>query len=135
MAICKKIRRVDKRICIGAMNRKIILQVRTLTPPDQDGVDFNEVFTEPKTVWANIVTVNGIILFDNTNTAREISHDLYIRYIANLSAQSWVTLVSKDSTSDQYLDIIQVENLNEENKFLRLRCSLRGSTAKPVNYR
>lgn len=134
MAVCKKIRRVDKRICIGAMNRKIALNKRTLTVPSGADVDFNEVFSDPITVWANVRTVSGVIVFDSTNTAREVSHEVDIRYRADLTAETWIKLLAINSTVDVYLYVIQLENLNEENKYMRLRCTLRGDIAKPVNF-
>ncbi len=134
MAVCKKIRRVDKRLCIGAMNRKIALNTRTLTVPSGSDVDFNEVFSDPITIWANVVTVSGIVVFDSTNTAREVSHDIYIRYRADLTAETWIKLLAINGTVDVYLYVLQLENLNEENKYMRLRCILRGDIAKPVNF-
>lgn len=134
MADCQKIRRVDKRVCIGALNKKIVVNTRTLTAPSGSSVDFTEEFTEPISTWANIVTRSGTVVFDGTNTAREISHDIYIRYRLNMTPEKWVKLPSINGAADVYLDIIQVENLNEENKFYRLRCALRGDVAKPVNF-
>lgn len=134
MATCKKIRRVSKRVCVGALNRQIVVNLRTISFPKNNDVDFNEEFTAQKTVWANVVTIDGVVILDDTNTAREVSHDVYIRYILNTTAEKWVKLISVDGTSDVYLDILRVENLNEENRFLRLRCALRGNVAKPVNF-
>jgi len=134
MATCKKIRRVDKRVCIGSLNKRIFLNVRTITTPISGAVDFGEAFTEEKEVWANVVTKTGTVFFDETNTAQTISHDIYIRYLPNITAETWVRFPSPDSLSDVRLDIIQVENLNEENKFYRLRCNIRGNVAKLTNY-
>jgi len=134
MAICKKIRRTSKRVCIGALNRKIILEVRTITPPVGGSVDFTETFTEPTTVWANVVTKTGTEIFDETNTVQNISHEIYIRYTPNITPEKWAKLSSIDSGIDDYLDIINVENINEENRFYKLSCSFRGPINKPVNY-
>lgn len=134
MAICKKIRRVDKKVCIGAMNRKIILLDRSIVPPVNGSVDFDEAFSGGKTVWANIVSKRGAVFFDSSNTANSNSHDIYIRYFPGLTAEKWVFLPAVDSSVNAYLDILSVINLNEERKFYLLECTIRGDAAKPVNY-
>ena len=133
MAVCKKIRRISKRICIGALRRKIVLNTRSITAPVGGSVDFTESFTEPKEVWAYIDTKSGTEIFDETNTVKAISHDVYIRYTPSITPEKWVKLTSINSGIDDYLDILQVENLNEENRFYRLRCTMRGSVDKVVN--
>jgi len=134
MAVCKKIRRTSKRICIGALNRKIVLNTRIIIPPVNGSVDFTESFTEPKTVWANIVTKVGAEIFDDTNTVKNISHEVYIRYTAGITPEKWLKLSSINSDNNDYLDILKVENINEENRFYRLSCNIRGRDDRPVNY-
>lgn len=83
-----------------------------------------------------IETAKGVVIFDNTNTARDVSHNIYIRYdkALEMTAEKWVTLLSTDGSVNVKLDIIRVENLQEENRFHLLNCSLRGDESVPANF-
>ena len=133
MAVCTKIRRKSKRVCIGAMNRKIVVNVRTIKPPITDSVDFGEEFTEEVEVWAMIDTVDGVTIFDETNTEQVITHDIYIRYRPTMTPEKWLKLPSVNSGDDVYLNIIRVENFGENNQFYRMRCNLRGRDGLAAN--
>jgi SPP1 family predicted phage head-tail adaptor len=119
--------RKSKTVCIGSLNKRIIVQTRSIVPPINGSVDYTLNFTDPKTVWAMIETRQGSTTFDETNTEKVWTHDFYIRYIAGITFEKWVTYDGK------YYDIISVENLNMDDRFLRLRCNIRGTTAFPVN--
>lgn len=130
MATCKKIKRLSERVCIGSMNKRISLQVRDLEAPVGDSVDFKEKFTVLSDIWTMIETVAGKVFFDGSNTDRSITHNFYIRYLngVEITAQNWVRY------DDKYFDIINVENLDEANRFLLLRTTERGTVNKKVNF-
>jgi head-tail adaptor len=136
MAICKKIKRTDNRITIGALDTLIKLKIRTLTPPTGSSVDYGETFTDWIDVWALVTTVNGVVFFDeSTNLERTVTHKIYIRYIPDVTSETWVLLPAQfGAVKDQYLDILRVDNLNEKNKFYMLTCALRGDVTKKVNW-
>jgi SPP1 family predicted phage head-tail adaptor len=129
MATCKKIKRLSERVCIGSLNKRISLQVRNLTPPVGDEVDFDEEFTVLEDIWAMVETVAGKVFFDDSNTDKSITHNFYIRYISGISvtAENWIRY------DDRYFDIVNVENLDEGNRFLLMRTTERGSVNKEVN--
>jgi SPP1 family predicted phage head-tail adaptor len=129
MATCKKIKRLSERVCIGSLNQKINIQVRELLAPIGDSVDFDEEFTLLENVWAMVETVAGKVFFDGSNTDKSITHNFYIRYISGvqITAENWINY------KDQYFDIINVENLDEANRFLLMRTTIRGSDGLPVN--
>ncbi len=127
MAQCVVRTNKKKRVCIGALNRRIEVKVRTLTATADDDVDYTEVFTALKTVWAMVETVSGKTMFDSSNVERIVTHNFYIRFISGVTSESWVKY------KDQYFDILNVENLNEEDTFYKLVCAIRGDTTKPVN--
>ena len=133
MATCKKIKRLEERVCIGSLNRKIIIYVRSITAPLADSVDYGENLSQPLTVWAMIETVNGVTTFDSSNIERIVTHNIYIRYRANITFENWLEVPRINEPVSQYYDIIRVENLDENYRFYKLICNLRGDTAKPVN--
>jgi len=167
MAVCKKIKRQEKRVCSGSLNRRIIIYVRSITAPLAESVDYGENLTQPITTWAMIETVNGVTTFDNSNIERIITHNIYIRYRPDITFENWlevprsgallwnrranlllengryfllenggkILLEGFDPFPRQSLfyDIIRVENLDENYRFYKLICNLRGDTLKPVN--
>ena len=128
MAICKKIRRTLTKVCTGALNKKIQIQIRAITPPAGESVDYSEEFTELITTWAMIDTPTGTEVFDSTNTVKTVTHDFYIRYIPNITFEEWILYDNK------YYDILMVEDFQEDKQYYRLRCNLRGDETKPVNW-
>ncbi len=131
MPKCINIQKKDRKVCVGDMRDKVVIQVRTITPPSAGGSDFTEVFSSDKTVWAMIETrKDGKEIFDGTGLKGVATHYIYIRYIYNLETtfESWVKFKSK------YYNIIDVQNLDERDEFLLLRCSERGTTSNQANF-
>ncbi len=104
---CKKITGRNRQVCIGSLNKFITLKKREITEPAQDFVDFTENFSDIASVWANVKTVSrGEIIFDGTNTARQVSHQIYIRHL-DITAEIWVEYEGK------LYDILSIEvNIN-----------------------
>jgi len=130
MAICKKIRRTNEVVCTGDLNRLVTIQVRELKPPTGNSVDYGEEFVTAKDVWAMIETVGNETFFAGTNTVRIVTHLFYIRYISNveITSENWIKY------DGNYFDIIDVENLDYNDRFLKIRANRRGQEAIPVNW-
>jgi len=133
MSQCVKIRRQSKRICIGSLNRRVILYTRTITPPSGDSTEFTETLSEPKTVPALIAPNAGDKIFDGSNIIRINTTNIFIRYIANITFEKWIELVSVNSQPNEYFDILSVTNLDEANRFYKLECTRRGDISKQIN--
>ena len=100
----------------------ITLQNRDIAAPVFGTSNFDETFSGDQVVKAIITTERGKVLFDGVGTDNPITHVLYIAYIAGVTSETWVLL--SDGTR---LDIVDVENKNEQNKCLILRCNERGT--------
>ena len=124
---CKTIDRKTIKVCIGGMRHKIKINVRTLTPPSDDGVDFSEVLSEVKEVWAQVDTSRGTEVFDGTNLIGVATHLFYIRALTGQTAEDWIEF------KGNYYRILDVQNFQEDDRFQVLRCVLRGDTSKAVN--
>ena len=124
---CRKIRIPNRKICPGDMNARITIQSRAITAPSASGSDLIETFATTNTVWAAIKTVQGVEIFDGSNVVAIATHYFYIRYISGLTAESWIQYNSK------YYDIIDIQNLEERDEFMLLRCSERGTTSNLSN--
>lgn len=128
MVQCTAKERKSTRVCIGSLNQKIDLEVRVLTPKSDNDVDYDEIFTQFKTVWAMVETVAGKTMFDKSNIERVVTHNFYIRFIVNITFENWIKYKS------QYFDILNVENFGERNSFYKLTTAIRGDDTKPVNW-
>ena len=124
---CKTISPSTIKVCIGSMRHKITINVRTLTPPSDAGVNFDETLTSPKIVWSAVETSRGVEVFSGTDLIGVATHLFYIRALAGQTAESWVEF------KDNYYRILDVQNFQEDDRFQVLRCTLRGDTSKPVN--
>lgn len=128
MPDCKKIDGRHRKICIGSMNRLVSLRQRDITEPAQDLVDYTENFTEIAQVWADVKTTSrGEVVFDRTNTARQVTHIFSIRYRSDVTAETWITL------DDINYDILDTEDLEEKNEFMFLKAVKKGDKTLPVN--
>lgn len=126
MAICVRLSRKKRKPCIGDLDTEIVLQNRVITPLTTS-VDFQETFSTNATVWAMINTTRGKTAFDSSNVERDISHEFTIRFVSNITAETWVLFDGKR------LDIVDVEDLEERHEWLVLRCAERGATTQAVN--
>ena len=124
---CGFIRKKKKGICIGDLDKRITIQVRYLTPPEDSGVDYSQKSLDYKTVWASLETTRGEQLFDGVNINNAFTHIFYIRYICNVSFENWV-----EYCGNKY-DIIDTEDYDEKNEFIALRCTKRGAKTSNAN--
>jgi SPP1 family predicted phage head-tail adaptor len=128
MPVCKKIRTKKRQVCIGDLRDEIEIQNRQIVAPDLGDVDYEEAFSTTTIVFSAIETVSGQTIFDESNQERDVTHKIYIRYMAGVTAQTWIKF------KDELYDILKVENLEERNEFLLLRCSKRGTATVFSNF-
>ena len=102
------------------MSERIKLHNRSIQVPEFGTYDFTETFTGTKTVWANVQTAAGQTFFTGASVDVGLSHIIIIRYDEAVTSETWIEFNGNN------LKIISVENLDENNEFLRLRCSERG---------
>ena len=128
MSICKQRKESKEKVCIGALSKRITIKIRSIIPPQNSGVDYSEEFESLRKVWAHIETSKGETLFDKSNVERVVTHNVYIRYIADITFENWIKY------KNEYFRILDVTNLNEQNQFYLLRCTNRGDIGKPSNF-
>lgn len=127
MPSCSSIKRKQRKVCIGDLDTEITIQSRSIASPDSNGVDFDETFTGKATVWALVNTVSGKTMFDGSGVERDVTHEIYIRYVSGVTSEDWILLNGKR------LDILPVEDLDERNEFMKLNCSFKGTSANKIN--
>lgn len=112
----------SKKICIGDLRYLIKLQERALRPPTD--VDFREVYTDIADIWASVEIASPKFPFDQINTDEGITHLFFIRYRNDVDLNNWILYDNK-----RY-KILQIRNVNFENKYLELRCNFKGVVSK-----
>ena len=123
----KKIRAAHRQVSIGDMRWLIDIYDPTIQPPNlTTGVDYTVLKIPEATVWAAVRTVTGTEVFDGMNTTVVISHEFFIRWRAGVTKEKNIVY---PSGSDQYYDIVTVENFENRNEFLMLRCNIKGTQA------
>lgn len=121
------LRRPLRKVTVGDMRTPVTVHQAEILAPTA-GVDLGRSFTavlEPW--WCKVTTVTGVYIFDSSNVEQQITHDFQGRYTDGIDRDM---VIEWDS---EYYKIISVENLEERDEFLRLRCTIRGSIAKEVN--
>lgn len=127
MPLCQKIRIPKRQVCIGDLNKRIVLNIRSIVAPSFDSVDFNEAFAPTKTVWAGVKTQMGKTFFDGVETETPITHIWYIRFDVSVTAETWITFNS------HRFDILRVEDLEERQEFMKLTCADKGRTDREAS--
>jgi len=114
----------------GSLNCFITINLRQIKAPTYPDVNAGESFTAKLQVWANIETTGGTAIFDSTNTEKVATHKIWIRKPATITitAEDWIEY------RGIYYDIITVEELGMELKFLRMYAVLRGDKTRQVNF-
>lgn len=125
MTICKRVSITKKKVCIGDLRHRIKVQIRSIVAPDD--IDYSQEITDLRTVWAAIQTSRGSEIFDGTNVIGVATHFFHIRKIDNVTFQNFV-----EYNNNKYR-ILDVQNLDEDNLFLVLRCTIRGDKTKDSN--
>lgn len=127
MPRCVRVKRKHRKICIGDVNDLICLQDRAITAP-LSGVDATEEFEDiDAEIWALVETSKGETVFDETNTEIDVTHRIYISFLECITAETWIKFKNK-----RY-DILNVENLEERDEWLLLRCTNRGTGDNKAN--
>lgn len=125
MTVCKRVNITKKKICIGDLKHKVKVQTRVIVPPDD--VDYSQLHEDVSEVWAAIQTTKGIEIFDGVNTIGVATHLFYTRKISNVTFENFVEY------KDKKFRIIDVQELDEDDTFLLLRCTERGDKTKNAN--
>lgn len=117
-----------RRYCTGDLRHRITLHLREITEPHFDEVDHGEKFTPIAYPMAGIKTINGTERFDGANVGVSLTHEIVIRFRKGITSETWIEL--GDGT---LLDIVDTENVDEQNQFLVLACTLKGPKTTVAN--
>ena len=126
MPKCINIRKKHRQVCVGDLEDFGTITRRAIQAPSGSSVDFTEEFTDVQDTFMLIETVRGESIFDEVSVEQDVTHHVYIPYIAGVTFQDWVDV------EDQRYDIIDVEDLDNRHEFQLLRCTNRGLSTEPA---
>lgn len=131
MAVCVKIKRKKKQVCVGSLNRRVEIYQRIIKAPfnpTNEFTNYDDEFSLLRTVWALIQTPKGTNVFDQVERSEsKVTHYFYIAYFDGLTQENWIVY-----KNNRY-DILDVINLEEQNLYYRLDCFFRGSVGKDAS--
>ena len=120
---CKKVDLRKQKICIGDLKHQIGLYTRDIKPSNS-GISRDYDYTLIANVWAGIKSVNGKVDFNGIATLENTTDYFYIRYRDDINSQVYVLY------KDKYYNILETENIDENEEFLKLYCSYMGKDGK-----
>lgn len=105
MAQCyKNVGTPRKRMCIGKMDKRILIQKRTQRHTSSGMVyTFETVYT----LWANLKTNNGLERFSDINISEAWSHLWKVRKNKNITTEYWVNY------DDNNYKLISINHLDD----------------------
>lgn len=127
---CKKLVKFQKtQICTKDLKKRITIQYPFNVGTSNAGANTTRSFKDVVVVWAAVKTTPTGQFFEGINIEEAITTDFYIRFtsLVDLGKQIWVLFNGKR------FKIANVENINEDNRYFRLRAIERGITAQEAN--
>lgn len=122
MVSCVSIKGKKRKICAGDLNSRIGVFERSLEGNVTRSLQYDANFLGGDTVSAMILTRSGSQIIDGVAITTKPTHDFYIRYRSDITDSShWIIY------KGVIYDIIEIENLEERDEFLRIRCIKKGT--------
>jgi len=127
MAVCPPSPACLAKVPLGQLDKLIDIRARNIGSAVSNSLKFDEFFTLLHNVPAKVETVSGLAVFGESNQIRAVTHIFTVCFVTDLNIDTWVNFKGRD------FDIIDIENLAEQDLFLKIRCSERGVDTLPVN--
>lgn len=128
---CRSIKKNINKICIGDFNHRIKIQTTSIIANNAPNSLSTVAFTTIAEVWAMIKTNTAREFIDGVNIENGLNTDFYIRYTSSisLSQQLWIEY------DGNLYKITNVDNIDKDNKIIRLRAIEKGDKTINANKR
>lgn len=122
MAVCNSIKKNTNKVCIADLNKKVIIQYASSSANNAPNANAESSFTALATVWAMVKTTPNREFVNGVNIENGVNTDFYIRHDSSIdfSKKVWIEF------NNERFKVINVENIDFENRFMRLRAVERG---------
>jgi hypothetical protein len=122
---CGKIKKKADTICVGELKKSIKIINRKIEP---DEVSHTMDMTDSISAYARIDSTSGNPMFNGVNTEDQPTHFFYIRYGYTIEKNYTI------ENNNNYFIVQTIENLNEENRFLKVSAIKNGPKANQANW-
>lgn len=122
---CGSIKRKADKICIGDLKRLINIIDRKIEPAE---VSHTMNFDDFVSVKARIDTRRGGAFFNGVNMEDAPTHFFYVRFGVAIERNYTIEF------NDSYYLVSNVENLNEESRFLKVSATKNGPKSNEANW-
>lgn len=131
---CSKTQIKKRSFCVGRFDKYISILRRVQTYKGFNQPDYTEKFESVLWIWAALETSTGFRSFNNVGTNRtdlqtSLAHTFYIRYTPEcvISSEDFIDL-------DCILyKVVGVENVEEQNRFLKISAIKKGPNTLDAN--
>ena len=129
--ICKSIKKNINKICTADLDKRIQIQTSSIAPNNSPNGLATASFITIATVWAMIKTTPNTSFIDGVNAENGLNTDFFIRHNSSIDfdKQLWV------EWNNTRFKIINSENIDKEDKIIRLRCTEKGNKTILANAR
>lgn len=100
---------------VGEMRHRITVYTRSQIE-ESGGAGTYTAFVEVARLWAEFISISGLVRYDTKQIGTEVTHRITIRYYPLISSENWVKLNNRN------FEIINVVNVGERNQYLQLMC-------------
>ena len=128
---CRSINKNINKVCIGDFNHRIKIQTTSIIANNAPDTLSTVGFTTVAEVWAMIKTNTAREFIDGVNVENGLNTDFYIRHNSSISfsQQLWIEYESN------LFKITNIDNIDKDNKIIRLRAIEKGDKAINANKR
>jgi len=121
----KQICNIQSAVCIGSMKFPIQIINSEINP---EAIGFTINFDDFVTTYAAIQTRTGVETFDGSNISHNLTHIFYIRYGIEVEALYHIRY------NEKFYIVMDVEDMGEEKRFLKLTTTERGVTINKASW-
>lgn len=128
---CSSIKPNTNKVCIQDLNKRIQIQTSYIAANNSPGGVAAASFVTVLTVWAMIKTSANVQFVDGVNIQNGLNTDFFIRYNSSIDfeKQLWIEFDSNR------FKITNIDNIDKQNKFIRLRSIEKGAKTILANAR
>ena len=128
---CNSIKKNKNKVCTGDLDKRIIIQTSSIAPNNSPDSVATTAFATLATVWAMIKTNANRDFIDGVNVQNGLNTDFFIRYNSTIDfeQQLWIEY------NDNRCKITNIDNIDKDDKIVRLRSTEKGDKTILVNAR
>jgi len=129
--VCRSIKPSINKVCVADLNKKIKLQYSSSIPNNNPNMNAGTSFKDIKTVWAMVKTRSAAEFIKNTDINRVITTEFYIRFDSSIDFETELYI----ELGNQLYKVINVENIDEQDRFVKLSATDKGLKTIEANKR